>query len=41
LVAHFALFHRAGQFQKSIREGGLAVVDVGNNAEVADSVHME
>ncbi len=35
LVAHFTLLKRAGGFQQTIRQGGLAVVDVGDNAEIS------
>ena len=38
LVFHGALVHALGQFQNAVRQGGLAVVDVCNDAEVADVV---
>ena len=36
LVFHVALFHGAGQFEDAVGEGGLAVVDVGDDGEIAD-----
>ncbi len=36
LRGHFALAERAGQFQQAIGKGRLAMVDVRDNAEVAD-----
>ena len=38
LVLHGALVHALGQLQDAVRQGGLAVVDVGDDAEVADIV---
>ena len=36
LVGHGALVNAVGQLQHTVRQGGLAVVDVGDNAKVAD-----
>ena len=36
LVGHGALVDAVGQLQHTVRQSGLAVVDVGNNAKVAD-----
>ena len=36
LIGHRALVDAVGQLQHTVGQGGLAVVDVGNNAEVAD-----
>ena len=36
LVGHGALVDTVGQLQHTVRQSGLAVVDVGNNAKVAD-----
>ena len=36
LVFHVALFHGAGQFEDTVGERGLAVVDVGDDGEIAD-----
>ena len=36
LIAHVALLHHAGELQDAVRQGGFAVVNVRNNAEVAD-----
>ena len=38
LVFHGALVHALGQLQNTVREGGFAVVDVCNDAEIADVV---
>ena len=35
LLLHLAFFDGAGQFQKTISKGGLAVVDVGDDGEIA------
>ena len=35
---HLALAERAGYFKQPIGQGGLAVVDVRNDAEIADSL---
>ena len=39
LILHDALVHALGQLQNAVRQGGLAVVDVGYDAEVADVFH--
>ena len=36
LIAHLARLNDAGELQHAVREGGLAVVDVRNDAEIAD-----
>ena len=36
LSHHFALGEGSGMFQKAISEGGLAVVDVGDDGEVSN-----
>jgi len=36
LIGHGALVNAVGQLQHTVGQGGFAVVDVGNNAEVAD-----
>jgi hypothetical protein len=33
---HFARLERAGELEKTVREGGLPVIDVCNDREVAD-----
>ena len=38
LVLHGALVHALGQFQNAVRQGGLAVVDVCDDAKIADVV---
>ena len=38
LVFHGALVHTLGQLQNTVRQGGFAVVDVCNDAEIADIV---
>ena len=38
LGAHLPRVHRPAQLQEPVRERGLAVVDVGDDAEVADSI---
>ena len=38
LVFHGALVHALGQLQNTVRQGGFAVVDVCNDAEIADVV---
>ena len=38
LILHDALVHALGQLQNAVRQGGLAVVDVCNDAEIADIV---
>ena len=42
LLHHFALRERAGDFEESIGEGGLAVVDVRNDREIPDefAIHV-
>ena len=40
LGAHLAGVERAGEFQEPIGQGRLAVVDVGDDAEVADAVEL-
>ena len=37
LLAHLALLERAGRLDQPVGQGGLAVVDVGDDAEVADA----
>jgi hypothetical protein len=37
---HLALAERAGHFKQTIRERGLAVVDVRNDAEIPDSLRI-
>ena len=36
LLAHLALVERAGGLDEPVRQSGLAVVDVGDDAEIAD-----
>ena len=36
LIGHGPLIHALGQFQDAVGEGGFAVVDVGDDAEIAD-----
>jgi len=38
LLAHEALFHRAGGFDQPVGQGGFAMIYVGDDAEVTDSV---
>ena len=38
LILHGALVHALGQLQNTVRQGGLAVVDVCNDAEISDVV---
>ena len=38
LILHDALVHALGQLQDAVRQGGLAVVDVCNDAEISDVV---
>ena len=40
LRPHLAVRHHAGVLQHPVREGGLAVVDVRDNAEVPDNAHV-
>jgi hypothetical protein len=35
LRLHGALFHRAGELEHAVGQGGFAVVDVGDDAEIA------
>ena len=37
LVAHLALLHRAGGLDEPVGQRGFAVIDVGDDAEVADA----
>ena len=39
LVAELAVLHHAGPLDEAVRQGGLAVVDMGDDAEVADVGH--
>jgi len=39
LVAELAILHHAGPLDEAVRQRGLAVVDMGDNAEVADVIH--
>ena len=39
LLLELALTHRSGLLEKAIRQGALAVIDVGDDAEVADVLH--
>ena len=39
LLLKLALTHRSGLLEKAIRQGALAVIDVGDDAEVADVLH--
>ena len=39
LVAELAVLHHAGPLDEAVRQGGLAVVDMGDDAEVADVLH--
>ena len=41
LLAHVAGVDRAGQLEDAVRQGRLAVVDVGHDAEVADAVEVQ
>ncbi len=36
LITHFTRLNRAGAFKEPIREGRLAVINMGDDAEVAD-----
>ncbi|GHC67028.1 hypothetical protein GCM10010136_10720 [Limoniibacter endophyticus] len=36
LIFHLALFNRTGHLDQTIGKGGLAVVDVGNDGEIAN-----
>ena len=36
LILHDALLHRAALFDEAVGEGGLAVVDMGNDGKIAD-----
>ena len=38
LVHHFVLGNGLGQFNHSVGQGGFAVIDVGDNAKIADIV---
>ena len=40
LILHVALRERAGEFEKPVGQGALAVVDVGYYAEIADVLHF-
>ena len=40
LVAELAVLHHAGPLDEAVRQGGLAVVDMGDDAEVADVGHI-
>ena len=37
LILHVTVGHRVGVLQQTIRQGRLAVVDVGDDAEIADA----
>ena len=39
LVPELAFSHHAGPLDEAVRQGGLAVVDMGDDAEVADVGH--
>ena len=38
LVLHRAFVHAVGQFQDAVGQGAFAVVDVGDDAEIADGI---
>jgi hypothetical protein len=38
LGTHLPRIDRAAQLEQAVRQGGLAMVDVGNDAEIADTV---
>ena len=38
LGSHFPRVDRATQLEQAVRQGGLAMVDVGDDAEIADTV---
>ena len=40
LCPHLAVRHHAGELQHAVREGGLAMVDVRDDAEVPDDAHV-
>ena len=41
LLFHLALVHRVGLFQNAVGQGGLAVVDVGDDAEIANVISCQ
>ena len=40
LLLHISLLHRTGQFQQSVRQSGLAVVNVGNDGKIANVLFL-
>ena len=40
LLLHIPLLHRAGQLQQSVRQSGLAVVNVGNDGKIANVLFL-
>ena len=40
LLVHFALRKRAGHFQQAVRQRGLAVIDMRNDAKIADELRV-
>ena len=41
LRLHLALLQHAGGFDQAVGQGGLAVVDVGDDAEIADVIELQ
>ena len=41
LLLELALTHRSGLLEKAIRQSALAVIDVGDDAEVANVLHSK
>ena len=40
LLLHIPLLHRTGQLQQSVRQSGLAVVNVGNDGKIANVLFL-
>ena len=40
LLLHLPRFDRVGQFQKTVGEGRFAMVDMGNDGKIADSLEV-